>query len=324
MSIPVNPRKVAIIGCGFVGSSSAFALMQANLFSEIVMVDVNHDKAEGEALDIAHGVPFAGVSPTKITAGTYDDIMDAAVIVMTAGAARKPGETRLDLVKKNVGIMKGIIPEISSRDYQGVVLVVANPVDILTRAVQELSGLPKERVIGTGTMLDSARLKHELGRALAVDSRSVHAYIIGEHGDSELPVFSSANVSGVPLANFCEMRGMFNHQEKLRQVADEVRTCAHEIITKKGATYYGVAMSVVRVCTAIAMDQHSVLPVSTVCEGRYGIGYTVFSLPTLVGAHGVEGTVPINLSLGEEYMLQQSAKTLNSLWDQLDINGEKE
>ncbi len=319
MSTPVNSRKVAIIGCGFVGSSSAFALMQSNLFTEIVMVDVDHDKAEGEAMDIAHGVPFAGVGPVKITAGGNDDIADAAVIVVTAGAARKPGETRLDLVKKNVNIFKGIIPEIKKRDYQGVLLIVANPVDILTRVAQELSGMPKERVIGSGTMLDSARLKHELGSYLGVDSRSVHAFIIGEHGDSEIPVFSSANISGVPVGNFCEMRGIFNYQEGLRNLADDVRTSAHDIITKKGATYYGIAMSVVRLCTAIALDQHSVLPVSTVVEGRYGIGYSVLSLPSLIGANGIEGHVPINLSLGEEHMLQESAKTLNELWDQLEI-----
>ena len=180
----VNPSKVAIIGCGFVGSASAFALMQSGLFNEMVLLDANHDKAEGEARDIAHGLPF--VRPMKLYAGGYDDIADAAIIVITAGANQKPDETRLDLVHKNVAIFESIIPEITSRDYEGILLVVANPVDILTYTALKLSGYPENRVIGSGTVLDSARLKYHLGEHLGVDSRSVHAFIVGEHGDSEI------------------------------------------------------------------------------------------------------------------------------------------
>ena len=173
----VNNRKAAVIGCGFVGAASAFSLMQSGLFSELVLIDANQDKAEGEALDIAHGIPFAG--QMKIYAGDYDDIMDAAVIIVTAGANQKPDETRLDLVHKNVGIFKSIIPEIAKRDYQGILLIVANPVDILTYTALKLSGLPENRVIGSGTVLDTARLKYQLGEHLSVDSRGVHAFIIG-------------------------------------------------------------------------------------------------------------------------------------------------
>ena len=257
----VNSRKVAVVGCGFVGSASAFALMQSGLFTEIVLIDADRNKAEGEALDISHGLPFA--RPMQIHAGTYDDIVDAAIIVVTAGAGQKPGETRLDLVKKNVGIFKSIIPEIAKRDCGGILLVVANPVDILTYAAAKLSGFPENRVFGSGTVLDTARLKYLLGQHLGVDSRSVHAFVIGEHGDSEMVAWSSANVSGVPLHDFCEMRGHFHHEEAMERIAADVKNSAYVIIEKKRATYYGVAMSVRRICEAIVRDEKSVLPISS-------------------------------------------------------------
>ena len=197
--------KAAIIGCGFVGSSSAFALMGSGLFTELVLLDADEDKAVGEAMDISDGVPLG--RPTKIYAGSYDDIADAELIIITAGANQKPGETRLDLVHKNIAIFKSIIPQITSRNFEGILLIVANPVDILTYTALKLSGYPANRVIGSGTVLDSARLKYRIGEHLGVDSRSVHAFIIGEHGDSEIAVWSSANVSGVPMERFCEMRG---------------------------------------------------------------------------------------------------------------------
>ncbi|MBQ2610814.1 L-lactate dehydrogenase, partial [bacterium] len=200
-----NVRKVVMIGCGFVGAACSFAIMQSGLFSEMVLIDADKSKAEGEALDISHGVPFA--KPIKIYAGDYDDIKDASLVIITAGANQKPGETRLDLVKKNISIFKSIIPEIKKRDFNGILLIVANPVDILTTVAIKLSGLPENKVIGSGTVLDTARLKYELGNHLNVDSRSVHAFIIGEHGDPEIAAWSSANVSGIPLHKFCEMRG---------------------------------------------------------------------------------------------------------------------
>ena len=230
----VNQGKVAIVGCGFVGSASAFALMQSGLFTEMVLIDANHDKAEGEADDIAHGIPFG--RPMKIYAGNYDDVADAAIIVITAGANQKPDETRLDLVHKNISIFQSIIPEITKRDFGGILLIVANPVDILTYTALKLSGYPENRVIGSGTVLDSARLKYHLGEHLGVDSRSVHAFIIGEHGDSEIAAWSSANVSGIPLDKFCEMRGHYNHVQATERIAEEVKHSAYEIISKKGAT----------------------------------------------------------------------------------------
>ena len=226
----VNDRKVAIVGCGFVGSSSAFALMQSGLFSEMVLIDVDRARAEGEALDIAHGVPFA--NPCKIYAGDYADAADAAIIVVTAGAAQKPGETRLDLVNKNVGIFKSIIPQIRESGFEGVLLVVSNPVDVLTYAAIKMSGLPEGKVIGSGTVLDTARLKYMLGEHLEVDPRDVHAYIMGEHGDSEFAAWSSAMVAGVPLNTFCEMHGHHDHKATEARIAEEVKNSAYEIIAK--------------------------------------------------------------------------------------------
>ena len=313
----INNRKAAIIGCGFVGSASAFSLMQSGLFSELVLIDANREKAEGEALDIAHGIPFA--RQMKIYAGDYDDIMDSAVIIVTAGANQKPEETRLDLVHKNVNIFKSIIPEVAKRDYQGILLIVANPVDILTYTALKLSGMPENRVIGSGTVLDTARLKYRLGEHLSVDSRSVHAFIVGEHGDSEIAVFSSANVSGIPLNRFCEMRGHFEHEAATRRIAEEVKNSAYEIIAKKHATYYGIAMSVKRICEAIVRDEKSILPVSSMMHGEYGISDVALSMPAIVGKDGVETRVPISISEEEETKLKESADTLKKVIEGLEL-----
>lgn len=307
----VNVRKVAMIGCGFVGSASAFSLMQSGLFSEMVLIDADRERAEGEALDIAHGVPFA--RQMKIYAGDYDDIVDAAIIIITAGANQKPGETRLDLVHKNVAIFHNIIPEIAKRNCQGILLVVSNPVDILTYTALKLSGFTENRVIGSGTVLDTARLKYKLGEHLSVDSRSVHAFIIGEHGDSEIAAFSSANISGISLSEFCEMRGHYAHDENSRKIAEDVKNSAYEIIKKKRATYYGIAMAVKRICEVIIRDEKSILPVSSMMHGEYGIDDVVLSMPAVVGKHGVEARVPIPLNEEEIERLRASADTLRDI-----------
>lgn len=304
----INSRKVAIIGCGMVGATTAYTLMQHGLFSEMVLVDVNKERAEGEAVDINHGMTFA--SPMDIYAGDYDDIMDAAIIVVTAGAGQKPGETRLDLVKKNAGILGTIIPEIAKRNYQGILLIVANPVDILTHVAQKMSGLPRNRVFGSGTVLDTARLKFLLGRHLNVDNRNIEAYIIGEHGDSEIPVWSSANVGGVPIHDFCEMRGFYNHEKAMEEIANGVKNSAYEIIRKKKATYYGIAMGVQRICEAIVRDEKSILPVSIYLDGEFGLEGATLSLPSIVGKDGIEKIVPISLSDEEQKALAHSADVL--------------
>ena len=311
MSREVNPRKAAVIGCGFVGSATAFTLMQSRLFSELVLLDVNMEKADGEAKDIAHGIPFAG--QMKIYAGTYDDAADAAIIIITAGANQKPGETRLDLVQKNTAIYQSIIPEIVKRDLGGILLIVSNPVDILTYVALKLSGLPEKRVLGSGTVLDTARLKYALGEHLGVDSRSVHSFIIGEHGDSEIAAWSSTNVSGIPLNEFCEMRGHFNHDAAMDAIAEKVKNSAYEIISKKQATYYGIAMSVKRICECIVRNERSILPVSAMMHGEYGIEDITLSMPAIVGIGGVETHVPIALSEEEAEKLVESAKKLKEV-----------
>ena len=313
----LNFRKAVMIGCGFVGSASVFSLMQSGLFSEIAMIDSDNARAEGEALDISHGVPFA--KPMKIYAGNYDDIENASIIIITAGANQKPGETRLDLVHRNIEIFKTIIPQIKQRDFKGILLIVSNPDDILTTVAVKLSGLPQNRVIGSGTVLDTARLKYAVGEHLNVDSRSVHAFIIGEHGDSEIAAFSSANISGIPLKNFCEMRGHYNHEADTDEIAQKVRNSAYEIISRKKATYYGIAMSVKRICEAIVRDEKSILPISSMMNGEYGITDIALSLPAIVGKNGVETKVPIQLNENETAKLLESAKCLKYILLTADI-----
>ena len=313
----INFRKAVMVGCGFVGSASVFALMQSGLFSEIAMIDADMDKAEGEAMDISHGIPFA--KHMRVYAGDYDDVRDAGIVIVTAGANQKPDETRLDLVHKNVGIFKSIIPQISSRDFKGILLVVANPVDILTAVAQKLSGLPENKVIGSGTVLDTGRLKTRISDHLGVDSRSVHAFIIGEHGDSEIAAFSSANVSGIPLNDFCEMKGHFNHDESEKFIAEDVKNAAYEIIQRKRATYFGVAMAVKRICECIVRDEKSILPVSTMMHGEQGIEGVVLSMPCVVGGDGIETQVPIKLDEDEAKRLRESADILKGIMAELDI-----
>lgn len=313
----VDSRKVAVIGCGFVGSTIAFALMQSGLFSDMVLIDVDMKKAEGEALDIGHGIPFA--RPMKIWAGVYEDIADAGIVIITAGANQKPGETRLDLVHKNINILKNIMPEVTKYNKTGIILMVANPVDILTYAALKISGLPENRVIGSGTVLDTARLKYEVGELLEVDSRGVHAFIVGEHGDSEIAAWSSANVSGVPLKDFCKIRSDIDSsmlKEATREIAERVKNSAYEIIERKQATYYGIAMAVKRICEAIIRDEKSVLPISSMMHGEYGLTDVVLSMPAIVGENGVEHVVPVSLDEEEQKQLWNSAQVLKEIQKQ--------
>lgn len=307
----VNSRKVAVIGCGFVGSSSAFALMQSGLFSEMVLIDADTKRAEGESMDISHGISFA--RPMQIYAGNYDDITDAAIIVITAGANQKPDETRLDLIKKNAAIMKSIVGEIKKRDFGGILLIVSNPVDILTLIALKESGYPSNRVIGSGTVLDTGRFKYLLGEHLDVDSRSVHAFIIGEHGDSELAAWSNARIGGLKVNDFCELRGHFNHEQSMKKIFENVRNSAYEIIERKHATYYGIAMAVKRICEAIVRNEKSILPVSSLMTGEYGLNDVVLSIPAVVDETGVQKVIPIELNDEELTKLKDSANILKDI-----------
>lgn len=313
----VDMNKCAVIGCGFVGASSAFSLVESGLFNEMVLIDVNKNKAEGEAMDLSHGLAFA--KPMEIYAGDYKDLSNAGVIIITAGAGQKPGETRMDLVNKNVAIFKTMIPRIVEYNKEAILLVVSNPVDILTWVTLKLSGYPANRVIGSGTVLDSARLKYLLSRHLNVDPRSVHAYIIGEHGDSELAVWSSANISGVPLNKFCELRGYDEHEKNRKILSDEVKNCAYEIIERKGATYYGIALSVRRICECIVRDEHSILPVSSLIQGHFGLENICMGAPSLVGMNGVEEVLDIELDENEQKELLKSANALREVLESLTI-----
>ena len=313
----LNPRKVAVIGCGFVGASIAFALMQRGLFSEMVLLDVDQAKAEGEAMDLSDGLPYA--ASMDIYAGTYDDVTDCALIVLTAGVNQKPGETRLDLISRNIQILQSIVPQIRARKFDGILLVVTNPVDVLTYAAWRLSGLPAQRVIGSGTVLDTARLKQLLGQHLQVDSRNVHAFIIGEHGDSELAVWSGSNVSGLNLDDFCRLRGMQNDPAAMQALYETVRNSAYEIIRRKGATYYGIAMAVSRIAECIVKDEHAVLPVSVVAESVKDLEELSLSIPAILGSNGVEQVLEIPLNSSERMALTNSAGQLRDIVQRLPL-----
>lgn len=312
----MNKQKCAIIGCGFVGATIAFALTQKSLFSELVLIDSNHAKAEGEAMDLSHGLPFA--HPMKVYAGDYKDIADCYLIIITAGTAQRPNETRLDMVHKNVEIFKSIIPNITKYNNSAILLVVSNPVDILTYCTIKLSGFPAGRVLGSGTVLDTARLKYHLGQQLCVDSRSIHAFIIGEHGDSELAVWSSANVSGIDLEDF---HGLCSscREVSFNQTYENVRDSAYEVIERKGATYYGIAMAVTKIVLAIIRDEHSVLPVSSYVDGHYGLSDLCIGVPSIVGSNGIEKVLDIPLNEEENERLINSVKTLKKVISELDI-----
>lgn len=307
----MNTRKVGIVGCGFVGSSSAFALMQGGLFSEIVLVDVDRQKAEGEAMDISHGVCFVGSA--QVVAGDYSDLADAAIIVVTAGAAQKPGETRLDLVQKNAGIMRSIIGNIRKTAFDGLLLIVSNPVDILTEVALRESGYPEERVIGSGTVLDTARLKYLISEELEIDSRNVHAFIVGEHGDSELAVWSCANIYGIPVEKFAELRRQKGFSEEMKEIYCSVRDSAYEIIKRKGATYYGIGMAAAKIAEALVRDSHTVAPVSVHLNGEYGLQDLCLSIPTVLGKNGAEQILEINFNEEEKRKLWHSAEELKKI-----------
>lgn len=301
----MNIRKCAVIGCGYVGATTAFALLQSGLFSEMVLIDQNRKKALGEAMDLSHSVPF--VKPVEVVAGDYPDLADCALVIITAGAGQAPGETRLDLVHKNVAIFHSIIPQIIRYNRDCILLVVSNPVDILTYVTLRLSGFPPQRVIGSGTVLDTSRLKFLLGAHFEVDPRNVHAFMIGEHGDTELPVYSSANVSGIDFDHFCQSCDRSCDQETLRRIYEEVKNSAYRVIENKGATYYAIALAVLRIVEALMRDEHSVLTVSVLPEGHYDLNDLCIGLPAIVGRRGIERVLDVPLDEGEFGLLQKSA-----------------
>ncbi|WP_312471738.1 L-lactate dehydrogenase [Neobacillus sp.] len=301
-------NRVALIGTGFVGSSYAFAMLNQGITEELVLIDLNKEKAEGDAMDLNHGLPFAP-SRTKIWYGSYADCGEADLVVITAGANQKPGETRLDLVEKNTRIFKAIVEEIMASGFDGIFLVATNPVDILTYAVWKFSGLPKERVIGSGTILDTARFRYLLGDYFDVDTRNVHAYIIGEHGDTELPVWSHADIAGTSISDWTKNKEGYN-KEDLNQIFLNVRDAAYHIIERKGATYYGIAMGLVRLTKAILQNENSVLTVSAYLEGEYGQKDIYIGVPAVVNRKGIRQIVELDLNEDEQAKFMNSVNVL--------------
>lgn len=316
---PCGFRKCAIIGCGNVGATTAYTLMQTGWFSEMVLIDLNMQKAEGEAADLRHGLPFH--TPMRIHAGNYSDVADCGIIIITAGAGQKPGESRMDLVRTNTKIYRSIVNDIVIYNQKAILLIVTNPVDVLSYVAFRASGYPSNRVIGSGTVLDTARLKQLVGNHLKVDSRNVHSFIIGEHGDSELPVWSSANISGVDLPHYCESCAYGYDRAVLDGLFDEVKNSAYRIIEAKGATYYAIAESVKRIVSAIIRDENTILPVSALVNGHYGLEDVYMSLPCIVCRDGIRQVLEIPLDREEEARLHQSAKALRAAIDGLDPIG---
>ncbi len=305
-----TPIKVAIVGTGNVGSTTAYAILMSGLAAEIVLIDVNVARAEGESMDLNHAVPLT--HPTKIWNGTYADCAGAAVTIVAAGAGQKPGESRLDLVKRNADIFGQIIPEISKYNPGGILLITTNPVDVLTYASWKLSGLPPNQVIGSGTILDTARFRYLLSEHFGVDARSVHAYIIGEHGDSEVPVWSLANIAGMRLPAYASAQGMPHDLTAMENIFMQTRNAAYEIIKRKGATYYAVAAGVMRIVEAILRDQSTVLSVSSLINNYYDINDVCLSLPTVIDRGGVEQFLHLELNETEINAVRHSAEILKS------------
>jgi L-lactate dehydrogenase len=310
-----HPVRVAIIGAGNVGASFAYALLLSGLAPEIVLIDANADKARGEAMDLNHAIPLAQAG--RVWAGTYEDCAGAAITVVTAGSAQKPGETRLNLLQRNISIFKQIIPEVVRYNPNGLLLIATNPVDILTYAAWKISGLPESRVIGSGTILDTARFRFLLSQEFDVDARSVHAYIIGEHGDSEVPVWSLANIAGMRLEDYCAENGLHCMEERLQEIFNQTRDAAYHIIQLKGATYYAIGAALLRIVEAILRNQGTVLSVSSLMNDYYGISDVYLSLPCKIDQTGVVHPVRLVLDHTEIEGVQQSAKILKDTIAQL-------
>lgn len=314
----IGIQSCAIIGCGNVGATVAYSLMQSGLLTRLLLIDINQSKAEGEAEDIAHALPFN--SPLEIHAGKYEDIGDCGIIIICAGANQLPGQTRIDLLNQNASIFRQIVENIKKYNQDAILLVVTNPVDILTEITLQYSSYPQNRVIGSGTVLDTARLKEILGKHLGVDSRNIHAFIIGEHGDSELALWSSANVSGIDLDSFCHKNKIKFTEEIREAICEDIRKSAYKIIEAKGATYYAIADSVRRIVTAIIKDEHTILPVSARLDGQYDINGICLGVPCIIGKEGIIKIPEVRLNESEKQKLSYSANLIKEIIQDMKIN----
>ena len=315
MSSASRKGKVGLVGTGMVGSSFAYALIQRSLANELVLIDANHERAEGEAMDLIHGMPF--VRPMQVYAGTYSDLAGADVVVIAAGANQKPGQTRLDLLKTNADVFRTIVPQILAVNEDCIIVVATNPVDILTHISAEIAGPASGRVIGSGTILDTARFRVLLGQHYGVDPRSVHSYIVGEHGDSELALWSSADIGGVPLHQFTGPNGQGFDQAALDTILERTRRAAYEIIRRKHATYYAIGLGLLTILEAVLRNTHTVLTVCSPLSGQYGVEDISISLPTVVGRRGVEQVIDLPMSASERELFRASAEILQESYSQV-------
>lgn len=313
----LKQRKVVVIGAGAVGTTYIYALLQRGLATEIALIDINQQRVEVEIMDLSHGLPF--IPPVKIYAGTYADCSDANLVVVTAGAKQAPDQSRVELVQKNTEIVKSICKKLKDKHSQAVIVMVTNPVDILTQlAIQQLQW-PRQRIIGSGTVLDSARFKYMLSQHCGVDARNVHAYVLGEHGDSEVAAWSMTHISGIPVRKYCPMCKKCDHEKCHKDIEEQVRDSAYHIIGYKGATYYGIGLSLIRISEAILRNENSVLTVSVLLQGEYGLKDTCLSVPCIVDENGVQKIIDAPLDDEEFEGLKKSARTLNEIFRSITV-----
>ncbi|MFO8052544.1 MAG: L-lactate dehydrogenase [Candidatus Omnitrophota bacterium] len=311
-------NKISIIGAGAVGSTFAFRLMLSGLVKEIVLVDKDIKRAEGQIMDLNHGLMFA--SPANIYASDFSGIKNSNIVVVTAGAKQKPGQSRLDLVQKNTDIFKSILPQIAKHAPEAIILIVTNPVDILTYVALKILKYPEEKIFGSGTVLDTSRFRYLISANCGVDPRNVHAYIIGEHGDTELPVWSNANIGGMLLKDYCPLCGKgCYYRDELGKIFKKVKEAAYEIIDKKGATYYAIALALEKIVDTVIRNNNSVLPVSTLIKDYYQINDVCLGIPAMINNKGIDRILKIKLSEEEQRNLKQSADTLKEIIKKIKI-----
>lgn len=314
----LHPIKVAIIGTGRVGASCAYALQMSGLASEIILINANRRRAEGEAMDINHGSQFT--KPVRVWSGNYKNCRDADIVVLTAGTSQRPGDTRLDLLKNNASILQRMLAPALRYLEDTILIVAANPVDVLTYLTWQMTGLPSHQIIGSGTILDTARFRFLLGQHFRIDTHSVHAYIVGEHGDSQVPVWSLANIAGMRLDEYAHLNGDPLDVSQREKISENTRRAAYEIIHRKGATYYAIAAGLVRIIEAIVRDENSVLTVSGITNGVHGLNDTALSLPSVINRQGIAKTLDLPLSGEEETGLKKSAQIIHGAITSLNLD----
>ena len=307
----IKERKITVVGAGFVGASVTYTLAMRNLAHQIVLIDINKEKAEGEAVDISHCAPVFG--SIDLRSGDYSDVKDSDIIILTAGVGRKPGETRMDLANKNVNIMKSIVDEIMKYYNGGIFVIVSNPVDVMTAMVTKWTGLPASKVIGSGTSLDSIRLCQTLYPMYDVDVKDIDAYMIGEHGETQFPFWSKANIGNVPISEYPKKDGTFLTEEEMTEIAQSVKASGSYIIKNKGATYFGVASATSEIANAILNSTKQILPVSMLKDDVYGFKNVAVSMPRIVSGEGIVGEIPVKLSEKEEELMKKSAENVYTI-----------